>query len=102
MKRLEERIDHMNLFLHLGLCATLAVALIAVYIYRHWLENHDDPYIHLHNDSHDSSIINTQTVLGKRLDMVDRVKYGLLIAVIAYAVAIAAMGVFMAWNNTGT
>jgi membrane protein implicated in regulation of membrane protease activity len=92
----------MNLILHLGLCASLAVALVAVYLYRHWLENHDDPYIHLHNDSHDSNIIQTQTVLGKRLEVVDRVKNGLLVAVIVYAVAIAAMGVFLAWNNTGS
>jgi membrane protein implicated in regulation of membrane protease activity len=92
----------MNLMLHLSLCGFLAVLLVAVYIYRHWLENHDDPYIHLHNDSHDSNIINTQTVLGKRLDMVDRVKNGLIVAVIIYAVAIAAMGVYLAWNNSGS
>jgi hypothetical protein len=91
----------MNLMLHLSLCGFLAVLLVAVYIYRHWLENHDDPYIHLHNDSHDSNIINTQTVLGKRLDMVDRVKTGLMVAVIIYAVAIAAMGIYLAWNNSG-
>ena len=100
MKRLEERIDHMNLFLHLGLCATLAVALIAVYIYRHWLENHDDPYIHLHNDSHDSSIINTQTSMAKRLDAIDKLKNAGLIAVIVYAVAIAAMAVYIGWNSS--
>ena len=92
----------MNLMLHLALCASLAAALVAVYLYRNWLENHDDPYIHLHNDSHDTNIIDAQTTIGKRLEMVDRVKNGLLAALIVYAIAIAAMGVYLAWNNTGS
>jgi hypothetical protein len=90
----------MNLMIHLSLFGVLAALLVAVYVYRHWLENHDDPYIHLHNDSHDESIITTQNVMGRRLDMVDKVKTGLLVAVIVYAVAIAAMGVFAAWNSS--
>jgi hypothetical protein len=93
----------MNFVLHLSLFGILLTALVAVYVYRHWLENHDDPYIHLHNDPHDDVIINTQTVLGRRLEMIDRVKNGLLAAVILYAVAIAAMGVYWAWtaSNNG-
>lgn len=90
----------MNFTIHLSLCGVLAACVVGVYIYRHWLENHDDPYIHLHNDSHDDSIINTQTTMGRRLDMIDRVKNGLLAATIAYAVAIAAMGVYWAWNSS--
>lgn len=92
----------MNFALHLSLFGVLVVLLIATYLYRHWLENHDDPYIHLHNDSHDDGIINTQTVVGRRLDMVDKVKNGLMAACIIYAVAIAAMGVYWAWNNSNT
>lgn len=92
----------MNFTIHLGLFGVLSVLLVAAYIYRHWLENHDDPYIHLHNDSHDESIITTQTTMGRRLDTIDRVKNGLLAATIAYAVAIAAMGVYWAWNNSNS
>jgi len=91
----------MNCMLHISLCAFLAVLLVAVYVYRHWLENHDDPYIHLHNDSHDDNIINTQATMGRRLEIVDRIKYALMAATIAYAAAIAAMGVYWAWNNSG-
>ena len=90
----------MNLMLHISLFLVLVACLVAVYIYRHWLDNHDDPYIHLHNDSHDESIINTQTALGKRLEVIDKVKNGLLVATIVYAVAIAAMGVYFAWTST--
>lgn len=90
----------MNFVLHLSLFAVLIACLVAVYVYRHWLENHDDPYIHLHNDSHDDGIIDTQTIMGRRLEMIDRVKYGMLAAAIAYAVAIAAMGVYVAWNSS--
>ncbi len=90
----------MNLMIHLSLFGVLAASLVAVYIYRHWLENHDDAYIHLHNDSHDDSIITTQSVMGRRLDTVDKVKNGLLAATIVYAIAIAAMGVFSAWNSS--
>jgi hypothetical protein len=90
----------MNFTVHLSLFGALTAILIAVYLYRHWLENHDDHYIHLHNDSHDDSIITTQTTLGRRLDMIDKVKNALLAATIVYAVAIAAMGVYWAWNST--
>jgi hypothetical protein len=90
----------MNFTIHLSLCGVLGALLVGVYIYRHWLENQDDPYIHLHNDSHDDGIINTQTAMARRLDAIDKVKYGLMAATIVYAVAIAAMGVYWAWNST--
>jgi membrane protein implicated in regulation of membrane protease activity len=89
----------MNLNFHLILCGVLAVVVIALFVYRRWLENHDDPYIHLHNDAHDSSIITSQTSMAKRLDTIDKVKNGLLAAVILYALAIVAMGIYIAWNS---
>lgn len=92
----------MNLMVHLTLCGVLALTVVALFLYRRWLENHDDPYIHLHNDSHDSSIITTQTSMARRLDMVDKVKNGLLLAVVLYALAIAAMAIYVAWNSNGS
>jgi len=90
-----------NLTFHLGLCGFLALVVVALFVYRRWLENHDDPYIHLHNDSHDSSIITAQNSAAKRLDVVDKVKNGLLVAVILYVFAIIAMVAYVAWNNPG-
>lgn len=89
----------MNLTFHIALCCILALIVVALFIYRRWLENHDDPYIHLHNDVHDSNIVTAQNAAAKRLDMVDKVKNGLLVAVIVYAVAIVGMAGYLAWNN---
>ncbi len=92
----------MNLIMHLGLFLILATCLIAVYVYRHWLENHEDHYIHLHNDAHDQSVIASQSTIGKRLEALDKVKTGLLAATIAYALVIAAMAVVWAWHSSAT
>ena len=92
----------MNLTFHLSLWGILLLAVIALFIYRRWLENHDDPYIHLHNDSHDSTIITSQNAAAKRLDTVDKLKNGLLIAVIVYAFAILGIVGYIAWNTPGT
>ncbi len=70
-----------------------------LYLYRHWLENHGDHYIHLHNDQHDSAIINAQRAICKRCEMVDKLKYGTLIATILYAVAISGGAIIEAWNR---
>lgn len=92
----------MNIVFHLSLWGVLVALLIGVYIYRHWLENHDDPYIHLHNDTHDQGIVNSQTTMGRRIEAIDKVKNGLLAATIAYAVAIIAMGIYLAWTTSNT
>lgn len=92
----------MNLTLHLILCGVLLVVTVCMFLYRRWLENRDDPYIHLHDDQHDSAIINTQSTMAKRLESIDKVKNGLLVAVILYGLAIAAMAIYTAWNNQGT
>ncbi len=92
----------MNLTLNLILCGALVLVVVALYLYHRWLENHQDHYIHLHNDSHDASIIDSQTTMAKRIEMVEKLKNGLLIAVIVYAVAIAAMAIYTAWNTQGT
>jgi hypothetical protein len=89
----------MNFTYQIVALVVLVAAVAALYLYRRWLENHDDHYIHLHNDSHDASIINTQTTMAKRLDMVDKLKNAGLVAVIVYAVAIAAMWVYSGWNS---
>jgi hypothetical protein len=90
----------MNLTYHIVALVVLIAAVVGLYLYRRWLENHDDHYIHLHNDAHDASLINTQTTMAKRLDAVDKLKNAGLIAVIVYAVAIAAMAVYIGWNSS--
>ncbi len=91
----------MNLILHLIVWGILVLIVIALFLYHRWLENHEDHYVHLHGDAHDSSIITSQTVIAKRLDAIDKLKNGLLVAVILYALAIVAIAVYVAWNNPG-
>jgi hypothetical protein len=81
--------------------AVLACIVIALYLYRHWLENREDHYIHLHGDVHDSAIVTTQAASIKRMAAVDKIKDKLLIVAIVYAVVLAIAGGYMAWNSPG-
>jgi hypothetical protein len=92
-------LSFMNLMYHVVALAVLVAAVAGLYTYRRWLENHEDHLIHLHNDAHDTSIINTQTSMAKRLDMVDKLKNAGLAAVILYGLAIAAMAVYIGWTT---
>jgi hypothetical protein len=87
---------------NLSVCGFLALVVIALFLYRRWLENRQDHYIHLHGDSHDSAIVSSQDSMCKLCDTVDKLKNGLLVAVILYALAIAAFAIYSAWNNPGS
>jgi len=89
----------MNFTFHIVALIILLAAVCGLYLYRRWLENHDDHYIHLHNDAHDASIINTQASMAKRLELVDKLKNAGLAAVILYGVAIAAMAFYVGWTT---
>jgi hypothetical protein len=91
----------MNLTYHLILCLVLLCATVGMFLYRRWLENHGDNYIHLHNDSHDSTIINTQAAICKRCETVDKIKNAMLAATILYGVIIAGYASYEAWNRAG-
>ena len=89
----------MNFMYHIVALVVLIAAVSGLYLYRRWLENHEDHYIHLHNDAHDASIINTQTTMAKRLDMIDKLKNAGIAAVVLYGLFIAAMAVYIGWNT---
>ena len=91
----------MNLILHIVLCSVLILVTIGVAIYRHWLENHCDHYIHLHNDSHDASVIDAQSAMCRRFETIDKLRTALIVAVIVYAVAIVGIAAYNAWNSAG-
>lgn len=79
----------------------LAAIVVGLYIYHHWLENHEDHYIHLHTDVHDAAIVTSQTSVAKRIAMVDKLKTSLLIALIVYAIVVAAVAGYVSWNAQG-
>ena len=91
----------MNLTYHLILCGVLVLATVGLFLYRRWLENHGDHYIHLHNDSHDSTLVSTQAAMCKRCETVDKIKNATLAATIIYAIVIAAYASYEAWNRAG-
>lgn len=92
----------MNLVLNLSILGVLIVLAIAAGIYRKWLEDHCDNLLHLHNDSHDATLVSTQSAVCKRLEMMAKLRTALVIAIIVYGLAIAAIAIYMAWNNPGT
>jgi len=92
----------MNISLHLTMCGVLIAVIIAVALYRKWLEDHGDHYIHLHNDSLDSRVINSQTTTAKRIETLDKITKYLTIAVIAYGLIIAGLATYSAWNASNS
>lgn len=92
----------MNLIvMNLAICGALALVALGVSFYRKYLEDHCDHYIHLHDDSHDVSVVNAQSEICKRIDTMDKLRKGLFAAVIVYAVAIGGFAVYNAWNASG-
>ena len=91
----------MNLTYHLVLCGVLLLATVGLFLYRRWLENHGDHYIHLGSDAHDSSIIDSQAMMCKRCETVDKIKNAMLAATILYGVIIAGYASYLAWNRAG-
>lgn len=91
----------MNLTLHIILCGVLVALAVATGLYRKWLEDHCDNYLHLHSDAHDAGLVTAQAGICKKLDVLSKVRTGLIVAAIVYAIAIAGFATYNAWSNTG-
>lgn len=91
----------MNLTLHIILCGVLVALAVATGLYRKWLEDHCDNYLHLHGDSHDSSLVAAQAGVCKKLEIMSKVRTALIVAAIVYAVAIAGLASYEAWSRSG-
>jgi hypothetical protein len=98
MRLKEGKIPRMDLTLHLILCGVLLLATIGVVVYRKWLEDHCDHYIHLHNDSHDSAVISTQQDMAKRVEMLGKLRASMIAALVVYLIAIVAFLTYSAWK----
>jgi len=91
----------MNLTLHIILCGVLVTLTVATGLYRKWLEDRCDNYLHLRGDSQASTMITAQSGVCKKLDTLSKVRTALTVAVIVYVVAIAGFATYNAWSNTG-
>ncbi len=88
----------MNLTVHLAVVGLLALVLFAIWMYRKWLDDHEDHNIHLHNTASDSNVIMTQQSINKRLEVLERAIYYLTFVVIAYGLFVAGMAIYNAWQ----
>jgi hypothetical protein len=90
----------MNLTMQLALFVLLAVILFAVWMYRKWLDDHEDHNIHLHNTASDTNVIVTQQSINKRLEVLERAIRYLTIVLIAYGLIVAALAIYNGWDTS--
>jgi hypothetical protein len=82
---------------NLILIGVLALVVGTLFMYRRWIEDHDDHNIHLHNNPSDSQIIHMQEDAAKKLDMVEKAIRYLTIVLIVYGVAVAGYAIYTEW-----
>jgi len=87
----------MNVGLHLTALGVLVFILIASFLYRKFIDVHDDHNIHLTGSTTDARIINTQVQHAKRIEMLDRLNIYLSIVVVLYLLAIGIMAAYTGW-----
>lgn len=75
----------------------LALAVGAMFMYRHWIEDHEDHNIHLHNTASDTQIIHTQQDAAKKLAMVEKTIRYLTVVLVVYGLAIVAYASYREW-----
>lgn len=87
----------MNVTLHLSIVGVLVLCLVASYLYRKFIDEHDDHNIHLSNSPTDVRTINTQLEHGKKIEMLGKLNLYLTIIVVLYLVAICGMLAYTSW-----
>ncbi|HTW65622.1 MAG TPA: hypothetical protein VME17_13425 [Bryobacteraceae bacterium] len=87
----------MNLIPYFVLWSLLAVAVLALALYRKLITIHgDDEFVHL--AAGEEKLIPHQVALGRRLEFVDRWGKLLTICTAAFGLLIAAVFLFQAWQ----
>jgi hypothetical protein len=87
----------MNVTLHLAVCGVLVFFLIASFLYRKFIDDHDDHNIHLTGSSTDARILTSQVEHAKRIEMLDKLNKYLSVVVILYLIAIGMMAAYTGW-----
>ena len=88
----------MNLTLHLAICGILLLILVASFLYRKFIDDHDDHNIHLSGNTSDVRVINTQVEHAKRIEMLDKLNKALLVVVVAYLIVIGVLAAYTSWS----
>jgi hypothetical protein len=89
--------SQMNVTLHLAICGVLVCLLVVSFLYRKFIDDHDDHNIHLANTASDVRTITTQVAHAKRIEMLDRLNKYLSVVVILYLIAIGLMAAYTGW-----
>jgi membrane protein YdbS with pleckstrin-like domain len=82
---------------NLILLGVLALVIGAMFMYRHWVEDHEDHNIHLHNNPTEARIIHAQEDDAKKVGTVEKAIRYLIILLVAYAVAVAGYAIYTEW-----
>ena len=88
----------MNVIVHLVICGLLVMVLVASFLYRKFIDDHDDHNIHLGANAIDLRVIDTQVQHTKRIEALGTLIKYLTIVVILYLIAIAGMASYSAWT----
>jgi hypothetical protein len=88
----------MNVNLHLAICGVLVLFLVASFLYRKFIDVHDDHNIHLGGNPSDARILTSQVAHAKRIEMLDRLNKYLSIVVVLYLIAIGVMAAYAGWS----
>jgi uncharacterized protein involved in tellurium resistance len=91
----------MNLIINVIVWGAVLVITIILWLYRRFLENREDHYIHLHGDDREAQVLQQQTVVGKKVETLSRTTRILVIILVLYGLAIAAFEIYRAWNTSG-
>jgi uncharacterized protein involved in tellurium resistance len=89
------------LTINLIVWGVILILTIVLWLYRRFLENREDHYIHLHGDDREAKALQTQSVVGKRVETLSRTTRILVIVLVVYGLVIAGFEIYRAWNNTG-
>jgi hypothetical protein len=85
----------MNLIPYLMIWVVLAVVVIVLAIYRKMLTSNEDDTLHVLDG--DAAVVSQQTVLAKKVEMVDRWGKILTIVALIYGIVIAAGYLYFTW-----
>ena len=88
----------MNVIMHLIICGLLVLVLVASFLYRKFIDDHDDHNIHLGANAIDLRVIDTQVQHSKKIEVLDKLNKYLTIVVILYLIAIAGIASYAAWT----
>jgi len=88
----------MNITMHLAICGILLLILVASFLYRKFLDDHDDHNIHLSGNTSDVRVMNTQVEHAKRIEMLDKLNKVLMVVVVAYLILIGVLAAYSSWS----